>query len=248
MPPVIALHGFTGAGADFAPVADGPWQTPDIVGHGTAAAPREVAAYAIEREVERLLPSITPETLLLGYSMGGRLALALAVALAEGGRGPAGLVLIGATPGLAEPAARLARQRADMALADRIEAIGVEAFLAEWVHKPIIASQRRIAPEIRAEMARRRRLNRSWGLANSLRGMGTGVMPSLWHRLGDIRCPTLLVTGADDAKFDRIAAHMAAALPDGERVRIEGAGHCAHLEAPGRFRAALNDWRARRGT
>ncbi len=244
--PVVALHGFTGTGGDFGPVGDG-WQTPDIIGHGRAPAPRDVAAYAMGREVIRIGAELPAGALVIGYSMGGRLALSLAVEQSARGRPPAGLVLIGATPGIAEPDERTRRAQSDRALADRIEAIGVTRFLAEWAEKPIIASQRRIARDVRAAMGARRRAHRPWGLANSLRGMGTGAMPPLWDALPTLGCPVLLVTGADDRKFTAIAAHMAQRLPDARTAVMQGVGHCAHLEAPARFRALLAEWRSQRG-
>lgn len=244
--PVLALHGFTGAGEDFAPLAGAdPWLMPDLVGHGPDP-PREAAPYAMAAEVERLIALVDglPPPIVLGYSMGGRLALSLAVALADRGRTLAGLALVGATPGLDDPRARAARRAADGALADRIEAIGVDAFLAEWQKTPIIASQARIAAPIRRRMAARRRHHRPWGLAGSLRGMGTGAMPSLWHRLDAIPWPTLLVTGSLDDKFAAIADAMAARMPSAARAVIDGAGHCAHLERPAAFRAVFDRWRA----
>lgn len=243
---VIALHGFTGTGGDFAPVgAD--WVAPDVIGHGDAPAPRDVAPYAMAAEVARI-GALTPDgALVVGYSMGGRLALSLAVASAERGRAIRGLVLVGATPGIEGAAERAERRAADEALADRIEAIGVDAFLSAWQEKPIIASQRRIAGDIRAAMAARKAAHRPWGLANSLRGMGAGAMPSLWHRLDAIRCPALLVTGAEDVKFAAIADEMTRRMASAERVCIAEAGHCAHLEQPAAFVRALADWRARVG-
>lgn len=245
-PPVMALHGFTGTGGDFEAV--GPdWFAPDIIGHGTAPAPRAIAPYAMGAEVERMSALLPRGALLVGYSMGGRLALALAVEQARRGAALGGLVLIGASPGLAIADERAARVRADRALADHIEAVGVEGFLAEWARKPIIASQRRIESAVRAAMAARRRAHRAWGLANSLRGMGTGAMTPLWTKLDTITCPALLVTGAEDEKFTAIAARMAARLPDAQTVVLAGAGHCAHLEAPAAFAASLAAWRAARG-
>ncbi len=240
---VLALHGFTGAGDDFRPVADPDWLTPDVIGHG-AVAPRALAPYAIDAEAARIGAMAPPDALLIGYSMGGRLALTLAA------RAPGvirGLVLIGATPGIEDAAARAARRADDGARADRIEAIGVPAFLDAWQRVPIIASQRRIPADVRAAMRARRLRHRPWGLANSLRGMGAGAMPSLWHRLSAIPCPALLVTGAEDEKFDGIADAMARAMPRAERAVIGGAGHCAHLERPDAFRRALADWRGRTG-
>lgn len=243
-PPIIALHGFTGTGGDFAPVAGPGWQMPDIVGHGSAPAPRTMEPYAMSAEVARIGARVPAGAVVVGYSMGGRLALSLAVERPD----LAGLVLIGATPGIEDASERAERRRLDAARADRIEAIGVESFLEEWQRVPVIASQRRIARDVRAAMAARRRAHRPWGLANSLRGMGTGAMPSLWDRLGAVRCPTLLVTGEDDGRFSAIADAMARRMPSAERAVIAGAGHCAHLEQPAGFGARFARWSVEHGS
>jgi len=158
--------------------------------------------------------------------MGGRIALHAALTL----RGLiTRLVLIGVSPGLADPVERDARRAADDALADRIEAIGIEAFVREWSAQPLFADlPRGIADGADADRLR----NTATGLAAALRGLGTGVMPSLWDRLGELVLPVDLVVGERDAKFRGIAERMAAALPDARLHVIPGAGHAVQLEAP----------------
>ena len=173
------------------------------------------------------LGALKPERFALcGYSMGGRLALAAALAL------PARverLVLAGASPGLADPAERAARRAADEALAARIEADGVEAFVEAWGAQPLFAGQPRgIADFARADRLR----NTAAGLAAALRGMGTGTMEPLWDRLGALRMPVTLIAGERDAKFRAIAERMASAIPQATLVIAPGAGHAVHLEAP----------------
>ena len=219
---MLALHGFTGTGQDFealAPHLDVGLMAPDLPGHGRT--PPTAMATAVS-----MLRPLAEGRVVLGYSMGGRTALQVAASGCE----VRALVLVGATPGIADPVARKKRQKADEALADRIEQIGVEAFLAEWSHKPIIASQERIAADWRVRMATRRRQHRADGLAGSLRGMGTGSMVPVWDALPDI--PTLLVVGEEDAKFTMIAENMAVCMREAEVVVIPGVGHCAHLESP----------------
>ena len=115
-------------------------------------------------------------------------------------------MLVSASPGLADAEERAARRAADEALADRIEAIGVEAFAREWAAQPLFAGQ----PDAVAALAHEDRLRRSAAEhAAQLRGLGTGVMPPLWDRLGELAMPVTLVVGERDAKFRAIAERMA---------------------------------------
>jgi 2-succinyl-6-hydroxy-2,4-cyclohexadiene-1-carboxylate synthase len=163
---------------------------------------------------------------LAGYSMGGRIALHAALSLGARVRR---LILVGASPGLADDAERAARAAADNALADRIEAIGLEAFVREWGAQALFAGMPRGIAEI-AENDRLR--NRASGLAAALRGLGTGVMPSLWERLGELEPPVDLVVGERDEKFRAIAERMVPLLRDVRLHVVGGAGHAVHLEAP----------------
>ena len=166
----------------------------------------------------------------VGYSMGGRLALRLAVDHPDLVRA---LVLVSASPGLADAAERAARRAADDALADEIEHMGVEAFLERWLAQPLFAGVPQGAPGL----SERRRLGAS-DLASCLRDLGTGVQEPLWDRLADLAMPVALVTGTRDAKFEGIANAMAALIPCCTRVRVEG-GHSLPLEAPEDLAAAI---------
>jgi 2-succinyl-6-hydroxy-2,4-cyclohexadiene-1-carboxylate synthase len=245
LPEFLVLHGFTGAAesmeriaadlSSFARVA-----RLELVGHGASDAPDDVALYAMEACAAQILCAARALGLmrphLLGYSMGGRAALA--AALADPGAF-ASLVLVGATAGVADPALRSERIAADRALADSIERDGLERFVDDWMAQPLFASQARLGREA-LERARRQRLaSRPRGLANSLRGMGAGAQAPLHAQLSRYRGPVLLVVGERDAKFRAIADELVRALP---RARIEvvpDAGHAAHLEAPERFAALV---------
>jgi len=169
----------------------------------------------------------------VGYSMGGRLCLALALErpdLVEG------LVLVSASPGIADERERAARRTADELLALDVERDGVDAFLDRWLDQPLFAS----LPREAARVDERRRTNSVDRITHQLRALGQGVQPSLWDRLGQLRMPVTLVTGAYDRKYTDLAAKMAAAIGDDTRVVvIPGAGHALHLEQPDALAAVL---------
>ncbi len=240
--PVLALHGFTGRGADFAPLArriPRPWLAPDLPGHGGTVAPPDDAAHAMEAVVHGLAALLdalgAPMVDVLGYSLGGRTALHLALAHP---RRVGRMILVGATAGMCDAETRVARRAADAALAARICAEGVPAFLAWWRDTPLIRSQAGIEASARAEMAAGRRAHTAIGLARALRGMGVGAMPAVWDRLCAVTHPILLVTGAADARYGALADRLADGLPDARHVVLSEAGHCAHLERPDAFAEA----------
>jgi 2-succinyl-6-hydroxy-2,4-cyclohexadiene-1-carboxylate synthase len=233
--PVVLLHGFTQTRQSWrrtVAALGGRYRalTPDLPGHGQAAARRPASFAACAAYVRALAGG--PCTL-VGYSMGGRIALYTALAL------PGlveRLVLIGASPGIADAAEREERRRADAALADRIEAIGVEAFAREWAALPLWQGQpERVAAAANADRLR----NTPSGLAAALRGLGTGVMEPLWDALPTLTVPVTLAVGERDEKFRAIAERMAAVLPRAEIVVVEGAGHAAQLERPDAVAALL---------
>ena len=138
-------------------------------------------------------------------------------------------MLVGASPGIADDEERRARRAADEARAARIERDGIEAFAASWSGLPLFADQ----PPAVAAAAHAARLAQSpAGLAAALRGLGTGVMESLWERLPQLTIPVALIVGERDAKFRAIAERMADALPDATLHVVAGAGHAVQLEAP----------------
>jgi 2-succinyl-6-hydroxy-2,4-cyclohexadiene-1-carboxylate synthase len=170
----------------------------------------------------------------VGYSMGGRLALHVALAHPEA---VDRLVLVGATPGLESAAERLERQASDELLAEDLERDGLEAFLARWLANPLFATLSDDNAGLDA-----RRSNTVEGLAASLRLMGTGAQESLWSRLGEIAAPTMLVVGALDEKFSAIAHRMADAMPNAHVATMNGCGHACHLEAPDAFVNIVDDF------
>ena len=235
-PDVVLLHGFTHTGASWDPVVAALGESyraiaPDIRGHGSAVDRVPVTLAAVIDDLSALAP---PRFTLVGYSMGGRIALHAFLALPDR---VDRLVLIGASPGIADPAEREARRVDDERLADEIEGSTIETFARRWAQTPVLAGQ---PPEVLAAVHADRLRNRPAGLARSLRGLGTGALPALWHRLPDMRVPIALVVGARDEKFRAVAARMASALPEADVAVVSGAGHAVHLEAPAAVAQAIS--------
>jgi 2-succinyl-6-hydroxy-2,4-cyclohexadiene-1-carboxylate synthase len=176
---------------------------------------------------------------LLGYSLGGRVALHVAAAHPER---IAALILESASPGLADPAERAARAASDETLANAIERDGLAAFVDRWEKLPLFAGQSRLPEAARAELRAQRLRNNPVGLSNSLRGLGTGAQTSLWDRLNQMRARTLLIAGELDEKFADIARAMAGALPNARLAIAPEAGHAVHLEQPQAFDSLVLDF------
>ncbi len=204
-PNVTLVHGFAQNRDCLGPLAQSlsarcRLVRPDAPGHGASLQHGEAA---MERGAQLLIATGGRSTL-VGYSMGGRLCLT--AALGEPDDVDA-LVLIGATPGISDPVQRADRHDADLALADRLERIGLQAFIEEWLALPMFAG----LPEW-ARFDAERRTNTAAGLAASLRHAGTGSMTPLWDRLGELSMPVLWITGADDERYGQIAARAVRAI------------------------------------
>jgi 2-succinyl-6-hydroxy-2,4-cyclohexadiene-1-carboxylate synthase len=177
----------------------------------------------------------------VGYSMGGRIALHLAATRPERVRR---LVLESSSPGLDSEDDRVRRKEDDDALAARIEEGGVEAFVEEWARLPLFASQARVDPMALRRQREIRLANDGVGLAAALRKLGTGSLPSLWGSLPQVAVPVLIIVGALDAKFMDIGERMADALPHARLVVVSNTGHCVHLERPDVWMDAVGSFMA----
>jgi 2-succinyl-6-hydroxy-2,4-cyclohexadiene-1-carboxylate synthase len=234
-PRMVLLHGFTQTARCWAPfdaalAEHHQLRLVDAPGHGASR-----HAHADLVDAAWLVGVAGGPATYVGYSMGGRIALQLALDSPDLVRR---LVLISASPGLADHAERAARRERDDALAEHLEAIGVAAFLDEWLAQPLFAS----LPPTRAHRTERER-NTAPGLAASLRALGTGAQQPLWDRLRELRMPVLLVAGVSDAKFVGVAQQMAEAIGVNAQVAlVEGAGHTAHLEQPALTASLVLDW------
>lgn len=169
----------------------------------------------------------------VGYSMGGRLCLQLALDRPEIVEK---LVLISSSPGIADPAERAARRDADEVLAQDVERDGVQAFVERWLAQPMFAT----LPPDAAGLADRVAGNTAERLAHQLRALGQGTQPSHWNRLHELTVPSVLFVGSRDAKYVAIAEDMASRMKANIRV-LSGAGHACHLESVS-FAHLLSSW------
>jgi 2-succinyl-6-hydroxy-2,4-cyclohexadiene-1-carboxylate synthase len=240
--PLVLLHGFTGSARGW-----GTWLDElatsgfhiiaiDMLGHGQSDAPADPERCSMEHcqaDITGVLQQldIQPgEAILLGYSMGGRIALYSAFSGYF-----CALILESASPGIADPIEREQRRISDDALADRIERDGVAAFVHYWENLPLFASQHTLPADKRAALHQQRLQNNPQGLANSLRGVGTGAQPPLHTKLPELTIPALLLTGSLDNKFCTIAQQMQQSLPHAQWIVAPEAGHTVHLEQPEMF-------------
>ena len=243
LPSIFAFHGFMGVGEDFEPFADAcglDFETPDLIGHGSFQCD-DPMHYSLDAQLEYWFGRIPEGSILIGYSMGGRLALQFAC------RYPdllSGLVLIGTTPGIADLDERKIRQKWDGSQVDRIRELGVEGFYNEWQRLPIIATQQRIDPDIQTKMKANRLAQSIEGLATSMTHFGTGTMPDCWDALPNLTVPTLLMVGDEDAKYRGLASQMMDRLSKDsvEYAVISCGGHCAHLESMSESAHVLKQW------
>ncbi len=236
-PRLVLVHGFAQNGQCWGPVGDDLATDHEVVfvdapGHG-----RSSEFYAGLRTGARLIADQGGTATYLGYSMGGRFLLHLALSVPELVRG---LVLVGATGGIEDPEVRAERKRIDAAMADRLERDGLEKFMDAWLAQPLFAGLSE-ATQFRDA----RRTNTVDGLSESLRQAGTGSQDPLWDRLGRLEMPVLVMAGAADTKFAVEAERLTEAIgANATKVLVPDAGHAAHLEQPDAFLALLRPWLA----
>jgi 2-succinyl-6-hydroxy-2,4-cyclohexadiene-1-carboxylate synthase len=244
--PLLLIHGFTGSAAAWGEdLLAGLSQAHrviavDLLGHGKSEVsprPERYQVHEILEDLGEVLDALEIEKARwLGYSMGGRLALAGAVLT------PArvsSLVLESASPGLPGESERRARRRADEALAEGILRGGMEAFVDHWLGLPLFATQGKLPSKVRVRTREQRLQNTPEALAACLRGMGTGAQPSFWDSLEGLSLPTLILAGEEDRKFTRVAESMAERIPGAVLRLIPKAGHAIHLENPFAWLAAV---------
>lgn len=242
-PKLLFLHGFLGSSCDFAPIVEQLSSefyciSVDLPGHG------KTKTYSLETGYQ--MPAVATNLTafldwincwpcyLVGYSMGGRLALYLACHFPQYF---SGMLLESASPGLAAASDRKQRQGKDEALAEKIRTSNWSDFVDEWYAQPLFASLAQ-HPSFEA-LIRARQDSRPAELARSLQGMGTGIQPSLWESLPRLNLPITLVVGALDSKFLTINKAMVERCSAARLVILPNCGHVVHAEAPDAFLTVL---------
>jgi 2-succinyl-6-hydroxy-2,4-cyclohexadiene-1-carboxylate synthase len=226
MSPMIALHGFTGsadAWTEVAPRATGL----ALIGHAPDVP--VPPAWTFESEVDRIAALLPAPVHLAGYSMGGRVALAVAC------RCPARvarLTLVAAHPGLDDHAAAVERRAADDRWCALLEDQGIAAFVAAWQEQPMWRTQSALPAAVRERQRLSRLAHAPDQLAAALRALGLGAMPSFWPHLSSLPMPVDWVAGEADEKYAELARRAAALCPRGRAIVIDGAGHNVLLERP----------------
>ena len=232
---IVLVHGFTQTRNCWGPLASELARDHEVVrvdapGHGMSS---EVLAGL--RGGGRLIADQGGEAIYLGYSMGGRFLIHLALANPELVRG---LVLIGATAGIDDPAERAERAAADQATARRIRQLGLYEFVKTWIGMPMFAG---LPPEHQFQTERME--NTVEGLENSVVQAGTGSQDPSWDKLHRLDMPVLVVAGAQDEKYAALGERLVQSVGDNAELHlVPGAGHAAHLEAPEEFIAILRRW------
>ena len=237
-PRMVFVHGFTQTGNSWKSIAEHFVRTGhqcvvlDLPGHGGSGHLR-----ADLRRTADMVASVGGQGVYVGYSLGARVALHVALLYPHE---VDAVALIGANPGIDSDTERALRREADDRLAAHIEDVGLEQFLGEWTAQPLFGA---LTPE-QVDQADRLR-NTVEGLASSLRHAGTGTQMPLWSRLRELSMPVLAMAGADDHKFSAIAQQLAEAAPDGRVAVVPGAAHAAHLQQPGVVIEAIERWMRR---
>lgn len=236
--PVVLLHGFTQSGAAWAPIATAlagghRVVTIDAPGHGRSS---KVMA-GLDDGADLMVAVAPTPAAWVGYSMGGRFALHVALRHPDS---VSRLVLVSTTAGIEDPAERARRCATDAALADRIEAMGVDSFLKEWLAQPLFSTLTREAAAIESRLG-----STAEGLASSLRLAGTGRQEPAWEMVGTFSMPVLVVTGERDSKYTALGERLVESIGSNARMRVmRGAGHACHLERPEEFVEVLEPFLA----
>ncbi|WP_442893638.1 2-succinyl-6-hydroxy-2,4-cyclohexadiene-1-carboxylate synthase [Bacillus sp. 2205SS5-2] len=245
---VVLLHGFTGNHATWSETAyllSKSYQCImiDLLGHGKSDSPHEVERYSFEscvQDIQRILCELGIEkTHIIGYSLGGRLALGFAVMFPSM---ISSLILESTSPGLQTEQERSLRREDDENLAWKIRHKGLSWFVDYWENIPLFQSQKSLPQSSQLKIRRQRLSNNLNGLRNSLLGMGTGRQPSYWGDLSKLSFPVFLMAGRLDEKFCSIARKMNNHLLYGSLCQVENAGHAIHVEQSQKFGTIVEEF------
>ncbi|MEE2755332.1 MAG: alpha/beta fold hydrolase [Myxococcota bacterium] len=231
-PHFFGLHGFTGGPGDYSELAKclgHHFTASHLLGHGPLAKAGPTA-FEIDAYANFIVEAADSSTVLIGYSMGARVAIDT---LVRKKHRPKALVLISGTAGISAPAEREARYQKDIALAHQLTELGVDEFLKLWNQTPLISTQSNASVELQKRMSSIRKKHTAVGLAYALKTLSPGRLPSRWNELHQLTLPVLLITGRLDTKYDGLAEKLRKQLPNATRGVIDTAGHAPHIEAPG---------------
>ena len=233
---VVFAHGFTQTRNAWQPVAQRLVDflpelrcvLVDLPGHGGS---RNVSADI--GESARMLTATGGRGIYVGYSLGARVVIE---ALAQSVEAPSAdasvslvsaAVLVSGTAGIEDSSQREARAASDDALATRIETIGVEAFVREWLAQPLFRDLNDANSQVQQRLT-----NLASGLADSLRRCSQGRQEPRWAQLAEVKVPVLALAGARDEKYVALARYIAATVPQGKLALISDTGHSAPLQSP----------------
>jgi len=231
--PVLFLHGFTGSKQTWKPFIQ-KWKKQfqvivlDLPGHGLTESETNLSMEQCCHDLSELLSRLKIDSInIVGYSMGGRTALSFAMYYPKKIKS---LVLESASPGLEDNDEKKARVRSDEKLAKKIIQEGIKSFIDFWQDIPLFASQKNLPESIRKNIYAERISQSPTGLAQSLRGMGTGNQSSWWDSLVHLTCPVLLIVGALDEKFVTINKLIQSKVMHAKLEVVLNAGHAVHIE------------------
>ena len=245
---VFLLHGFTGTAEDWMPVVSSldnrfNYYLVDLVGHGRSDSPKDIIYYytdSIVNQLKDIILSLSSDKVILGgYSLGGRVALNYAL---NNGTNLKGLILESCSAGINDHNLREDRIIQDEKLAAFIEANSIDKFIDYWMNIDLFNTQRRFSAEKLSKMRELKLENNRTGLANMLRGFGTGRMNPVYDIINTIKAKTLLISGELDSKFTDINNEMVKLFQNAKHLNIKNAGHNTHLEEPHRFIESVNNY------
>jgi 2-succinyl-6-hydroxy-2,4-cyclohexadiene-1-carboxylate synthase len=225
---VLFIPGFMQRGDAWRPVAE-------LLPERYPSACLDHAEHSLEGRLAEIAAAGAGEVL-VGYSLGGRLALRAAL------RDPAryrGLVTVGATAGIDEAPLRGARAEADERLASWMEVAPIEDIVAVWERQPLFADQ---SESLVAAQRWGRLAHDPADLARLLRTSGQGVLEPVWGELLTLELPVLALAGVRDEGYVRAARRIAELAPRGRAALVEDAGHAPQLQQPAAVAALLGDF------
>ncbi|SER99586.1 2-succinyl-6-hydroxy-2,4-cyclohexadiene-1-carboxylate synthase [Gracilibacillus ureilyticus] len=246
--PVVLLHGFTGSTHTWYSIRDQLAEKNQVIlldlpGHGKTQA-RVTSIETCCNELADIFKQMNLTTIhLLGYSMGGRTALTFAIlypGFVES------LILESATPGINDEFEKMKRIKSDQKLAQFLLENTLEDFINKWEKIPLFHTQQTLPESVKLKIRKERFSHSKEGLANSLQVMGTGVMPSWWESLKQLRCKVCIIVGEKDKKFVQIGQHMNQILMNNDFYVIKNSGHAIHVEQEEIFGTIVNEFISRR--